>query len=91
MKSDKGNKSKVYTIEGGILGTGLYAGVVIVDTSEIEDHADYGGMLYELKKLGIRDGEEYQIDNGGDLIMSYTAYKKCKNILKKFRAKATNL
>jgi len=81
------NKSKVWTVEGGILGTGLYAGVVIVNTSEIEDDADYGGMLYALKKLGIRDGEEYQITNGGDLLMNYDAYKKCKHILKKFRAK----
>jgi len=69
------------------LGTGLYAGVVIVDTSEIEDEADYGGMLYELKELGIRDGEEYQIDNVGDLLMYYNAYKKCKHRLKKFGAK----
>ena len=30
------NKSKVWTVEGGILGTGLYAGVVIVDTSEMK-------------------------------------------------------
>jgi hypothetical protein len=87
MKSRKDKKNKVYTIEGGILGTGLYAGVVIVDTSEIEDEADYGGMLYELKKLGIQDGEEYQIDNAGDLLMYYDAYKKCKHILEKFGAK----
>jgi hypothetical protein len=87
MKERKYKKTKVYTIEGGILGTGLYAGVVIVDTSEIEDEADYGGMLYELKKLVIRDGKEYQIDNGNDLIMYYNAYEKCKHILKKFGAK----
>jgi hypothetical protein len=85
------NKSKVWTVEGGILGTGLYAGVVIVNTSEIEDDTDYGGMLYELKKKGIRDGEGYQIDNGGDLLMDYHAYKKCRNILKKFGAKPANL
>jgi hypothetical protein len=91
MKSRKGNKNKVYTIEEGILGTGLYAGVVIIDCSEIEDEADYGGMLYELKKLGIRDGEQYQIDNGGDLLMYYDDYKRCKKIIKKFGAKATNL
>lgn len=91
MKSRSSNKSKVYTNEGGILGTGLYAGVVIIDTSEIEDDADYGGMRYELKKLHIRDGEEYQIDNAGDLIMSREAYERCKHILKKFGAKAVNL
>lgn len=33
---------------------------------------------------GIRDGEQYQIDNGGDLLMYYDAYERCKNILKKF-------
>lgn len=91
MKIHKDKKNKVYTIKGGILGTGLYAGVVIVDTSEIEDEADYGGMLYELKKLGIRDGEEYQIDNGGDLLMYYGAYKKCKHILKNFGARPANI
>jgi hypothetical protein len=91
MKSRKDKKNKVYTIKEGILGTGLYAGVVIIDTSEIEDEADYGGMRYELKKLGIRDGEEYQIDNADDLIMSHEAYERCKHILKKFGAKAVNL
>ncbi|MFQ5964498.1 MAG: hypothetical protein ACE5KZ_09460 [Candidatus Scalinduaceae bacterium] len=91
MKSKRNNKNKVYTIEGGILGSGLYAGVAILDTSEIEDLADYGGLLYELKKMGIRDGEEYQIDNGGDLLMYYDSYKKCKNILKKFKVTAANL
>jgi hypothetical protein len=85
------NKSRVYTIEGGILGTGLYAGIVILDTSEIEDDADYGGMLYELKKIGIREGEAYQIDNAGDLLMYYYAYKKCKNILKKLGVEPVNL
>ena len=90
MKSRSRNKSKVYTSEGGILGTGLYAGVLIIDTSEIEDDADYGGMLYELKKVGIRDGEEYQIDNGGNLLMYRDAYKRCKRILEKFGVKVVN-
>jgi hypothetical protein len=31
----------------------LYENVVILDTLEIEDDADYGGMLYELKKIGV--------------------------------------
>ncbi|MCL4459969.1 MAG: hypothetical protein M1136_06870 [Chloroflexi bacterium] len=72
------------------MGTGLYAGIVIVDTFEIEDYADYGGLLYELKKLGIRDGEEYQIDNAGDLLMYRDAYKRCKRILEKFGVKVVN-
>jgi len=87
MKSQNGNKGKFYTNEGGILGTGLYAGVVILDTSQFEDLADYGGMLYELKKIGIRDREAYQIDNCGDLVMCSYAYKRCKHILKKFGVK----
>jgi len=61
---------------------------VILDTSEIEDIADYGGLLYELKKLGIRDGREFQIDNAGNLLMNYGVYKKCKHIVKKFKVKA---
>ena len=69
----------------------LYGSVVILDTSEVEDEADFGGMLYELKKLGIRDGEEYQIGNGGDILMYRDAFKRCANILKKFGAKAVNL
>jgi hypothetical protein len=72
------------------LGTGLYAGIVIVDTSEIEDYPDYGGLLYELKKLGIQDGEEYQIDNCGDLLMYRGAYKRCKHILERFGVKVAN-
>lgn len=64
--------------------------IVIVDTSEIEDFADYGGMLYELKKLNICDGKEYQIDNGGDLLMKYEAYEECRNILGNFSVKAVH-
>lgn len=59
-----------------------------MDTSEIEDEIDYGGMLYELKKIGVRDGEAYQIDNCGDLLMYRDAYRRCKHILKKFGGKA---
>ena len=69
----------------------LYGDVVILDTSEIADYADYGGMLYEPKKLGIADGEAYQIDNAGDLLMYRYAYEKCKNMLKKFEIKAVSL
>jgi hypothetical protein len=65
-----------------------YGKGVILDTSEIEDAADYGGLLYELKKLGIRDGESYQIDNGGDLLTYYDVYERCKKILNKFKVKA---
>ena len=68
----------------------LYGGVVILDTSEIEDDADFGGMFYELKKLGIRDGEAYQIGNAGDLLMNRDAYKRCKRILEKFGVKVVN-
>lgn len=83
-------RTKVYTNEGGILGTGLYAGVVIIDSSDIDDDADYGGMLYELKKLGILDGAAYQIDNGGDLLMFREEYQRCKRVIKKFGGKAVN-
>jgi hypothetical protein len=62
--------------------------VVILDTSEIADYADYGGMLYRLKRVRIRDGEAYQIDNCGDLLMYRDAYTRCKNILRKFGVKA---
>ncbi|HLG93447.1 MAG TPA: hypothetical protein VI546_01280 [candidate division Zixibacteria bacterium] len=74
----------------GILNTGLYAGVVILDTSRVDDPTDYGGLLYELKKLGIRDGESYQIDNCGDLLMTLHGFKKCQGILKKFGVQAIN-
>jgi len=89
MKS-RNNKPKVYTLEGGILGTGLYAGVVIIDTSGIEDESEYEDLQYELLKMGIRDGKEYQVDNGNDILMYYGSYKKCKHILKKFGAKIYN-
>jgi hypothetical protein len=72
-------------------GKTLYKGVVILDTSGIEDFADYGGILYELKKLGIRDGESYQIDNAGDLLMYRYAYKKSAKMLRKFGVKAVNV
>jgi hypothetical protein len=65
----------------------LYGGVVIVDTSNIENIIDYGGMLYELSKSGFRDGEVYQIENAGNLIMYRGVYKRCKNILEKFGVK----
>jgi len=69
-------------------GRTLHGDVVIFDTSEIADYADYGGMLYEFKKIGVRDGEAYQIDNCGDLLMYRDAYRRCKHILEKFRVKA---
>ena len=71
-------------------GNTLYGGVIILDTSRIEDAADYGGMLYELKKFGILDGKTFQIDNAGNLLMSRRVYKKCSHILKKFKVKAVN-
>jgi len=69
-------------------GRRLRGDVVILDTSEIADNADYGGMLYEIKKVGVRDGEAYQIDNCGDLLIYRDAYRKCKHILEEFRVKA---
>lgn len=65
-------------------GVKLYSGVVILDTSGIQDPADYGGLLYELKKLGIRDGDSFQIDNGGDLLMYRHAYNRCRRVLRRF-------
>jgi hypothetical protein len=64
--------------------------VVIIDTSGIKDHADYGGMLYTLKARGLREGEAYQIDNAGDLLMNYRAYERCRLVLRRFGAKAVN-
>lgn len=71
-------------------GRTLHGDVVILDTSEIADYADYGGMLYELKKSSILDAEAYQIDNAGDLLMYRHVYENCKNILEKFGVKAVN-
>lgn len=71
-------------------GVTLYSGVVILDMSGIEDLADYGGLLYELKKLGIRDGDAFQIDNGGDLLMYRHAYGICRHVLKRFGVRAVN-
>lgn len=71
-------------------GRTLHGDVVILDTPEIADYADYGGMLYKLKKSGILDGEAYQIDNAGDLLMYRHVYENCKNILEKFGVKAVN-
>ena len=71
-------------------GNILYGNTVILDTSFINDDADYGGMLYELKKAGVRDGFEFQIYNAGDILMERTVYKKCARLLKKFGVKAIN-
>ena len=72
------------------MGRTLHGDIVILDTSEIADYADYGGIPYELKKFNILDGEAYQIDNAGDLLMYRHAHEKCKNILEKFGVKAVN-
>lgn len=72
-------------------GRTLYGDVVILDISEMQDEIEYGGMLYELKKLGIRDGKAYQISNDGIILMYRDVYKKCKKILKKFGVVAANL
>jgi len=71
-------------------GNILYGNTVILDTFLINDTADYGGMLYELKRIGIRDGSGFQIDNAGDLLMQRIVYKKCIRLLKKFGVKAIN-
>jgi hypothetical protein len=68
-----------------------YVEIVILDPSEMEDEVEYGGMLYELKKLGIQDGKAYQISNGGIMLMYRDDYEKCKKILNKFGVKAVNL
>src|SRR3989338_7664419 len=72
-------------------GRTLYGGVVILDTSEVSDFTDYGGLLYELKKSGVRDGDSFQVDNGGDLLMLDDVYNKCSHILKKFKVRPVNL
>ena len=65
----------------------LYGDVVLLDTLEIPGPADYGGMLYELKKLGIVDGDAFQIDNAGDLLMYRDVYRRCTHVLEKFGVK----
>ena len=64
--------------------------VLILDASEIATNADYGGMLYELKNLGIVEGEAYQVDNAGNLLMYYQVYVKCRTVLNKFNVTAVN-
>lgn len=71
-------------------GNILYGNTVILDTSFINDATDYGGMLHELKKLGIRDGFEFQIDNAGNILMERAVYKKCVGLFKKFGVKLVN-
>ena len=80
---------KRFTQKEAIVNT-ISMDVVILDTSAIKDEIDYGGMLYELKNLGIKDGKAYQIDNGGDLLMHYHVYQKCRRMLKRFRVKIVN-
>lgn len=63
----------------------MKSSVVTVDTSAI-DLVDLSGMVFHLKQAGIIDGQHYQIDNSLDLLMDYTAYLKCKNILSEFGA-----
>ena len=65
--------------------------VIILDTSGLADFADYDGALYELKKVNICDGREFQIDNGGDLLMKYDAYRKCSTMLERFGIRPVNL
>jgi hypothetical protein len=61
-------------------------GVVFLDTSEIDDDADYGGLLHELKKLNIRDGQEFQIEgNGRGIFMHQQAFERCRHVLATFR------
>ena len=71
-------------------GNILYGNTVTLDTSFINNAANYGGMLYELKKLNIRDGFGFQIDNAGDILMEHAVYEKCARLLKKFGVKRVN-
>ena len=64
--------------------------VIILDTSNIQDFADYCGLIYELKKENIVDGKNYQIDQANDLLMDSESYSRCKAILKKFGVIAVN-
>lgn len=63
MKSKRNHKSKIYTCVSDTINASPHSSVIILDTSRIQDNTDYGSMLHELKKIGIRDGETYQIDN----------------------------
>jgi len=71
-------------------GNTSYGNIVTLNTYLINDIVDYGSIFYKLKKLGIRDGSEFQIDNTGDLLMQRTIYKKCVRLLKKFGVKKVN-
>lgn len=64
--------------------------IVIIDTSDVADCAEYGGMLYELKLSGVCDGREFQIGNGGDLLMDFMTFQKCRTILQRHGAKPIN-
>lgn len=55
--------------------------VVILDTTEITDFANYGGMLYMLKRTNLVKGRDFQIDNAGGLLMNYKAFCKGKKFL----------
>jgi hypothetical protein len=61
------------------------ASVVHVDVSDMEDPADYGGLLFELKKMGILEGRDYQIEgNGCGLFMCYSSFQRCQGVLLRF-------
>jgi hypothetical protein len=64
--------------------------VVILDTSSIQDPADYCGMIYKLKKVDIVDGQNYQIDQINDLLMDYQSYYRCRKMLRKFGVTVVN-
>lgn len=80
-------------VEGDILGSGLYGGVVILDiaSSFLEDHDQLDDLFRDLAKISIFDGIDFQVDNSGDLIMEYDAYKRCQPILKKFGVQALDV
>ncbi len=80
-------------IEGGILGSGLYGGIVILDmaSSSIEDFDERDVLFRDLAKISVYDGIDFQIDNAGDLIMEYDAYKRCQPILEKYGVYAVPL
>lgn len=60
--------------------------MVIIDTSEIVDFADFGGMLYELKKLNVREGTDFQFGNGAEMLIHDGAFVRCRGILQRFGA-----
>jgi hypothetical protein len=62
--------------------------VTYVDVSGMHSPADYGGLIFELKKMGIVDGRDYQTEgNGLGLFMQRASLDRCQGLLAQFGAR----